>query len=43
MWLIYFFALLVQPASGLDYDAFKSTVQPLLTEKRPGHARCIST
>jgi hypothetical protein len=42
MWLIYFFALLVQPAPGLDFDAFKASVQPLLTEKRPGHARCIT-
>ena len=42
MWLIYFFALLVQPAPGLDFDAFKANVQPLLTEKRPGHARCIT-
>ena len=49
MWLILFLSLLplgLQPvpqaASGLDYDAFKATVQPLLTEKRPGHARCIT-
>ena len=25
-----------------EADAFKATVQPLLTEKRPGHARCIT-
>jgi len=42
MWLIYFFVLMLQPAPGLDFDAFKATVQPLLTEKRPGHARCIT-
>ena len=42
MWLIYFFTLFLQPAPGLDFDAFKATVQPLLTEKRPGHARCIT-
>ena len=42
MWFIAFFVLLLQPASGLDFDAFKATVQPLLTEKRPGHARCIT-
>ena len=41
MWLIYFLSLLLQPAAGLDFAAFKATVQPLLTEKRPGHARCI--
>jgi hypothetical protein len=28
------------PASTLDYAYFKSKVQPLLVEKRPGHARC---
>ena len=46
MWLIFFFNFfLAQPASpsagaGLDFDAFKTKVQPLLMEKRPGHARC---
>jgi hypothetical protein len=28
------------PASTLDYAYFKAKVQPLLVEKRPGHARC---
>lgn len=42
MWLIAFFVLLLQPASGLDFETFKAKVQPLLTEKRPGHARCIT-
>jgi hypothetical protein len=42
MWLILFLSVLVQPASGLDYDVFKAKVQPLFTEKRPGHARCIA-
>ena len=28
------------PASTLDYGYFKTKVQPLLLEKRPGHARC---
>ncbi len=28
--------------SPLDFDTFKSRVQPLLAEKRPGHARCIT-
>ncbi len=30
------------PASTLDYRYFKSKVQPLLLEKRPGHARCAT-
>jgi hypothetical protein len=30
------------PASTLDYEFFKNKVQPLLAEKRPGHARCIT-
>jgi len=39
MWLILFFIL--QAAGGtLDYNAFKTKVEPLLLEKRPGHARC---
>jgi hypothetical protein len=43
MWLIYFFAaFLLQPSTALDFNVFKSSVQPLLTEKRPGHARCIT-
>jgi hypothetical protein len=29
-----------QPA--LDYDYFKTKVQPIFVTKRPGHARCIS-
>ena len=28
------------PKSTLDYEYFKTRVQPLLVEKRPGHARC---
>ena len=42
MWLILFLNVLFQPASSLDFDAFKAKVQPLLAEKRPGHARCIT-
>jgi hypothetical protein len=30
------------PPSTLDYQFFKNKVQPLLAEKRPGHARCIT-
>jgi hypothetical protein len=46
MWLILFLSALfqtpAQPASNLNYDTFKTKVQPLLAEKRPGHARCIT-
>jgi len=27
---------------SLDFDFFKTRVQPIFTAKRPGHARCIS-
>jgi hypothetical protein len=45
MWLMLIFwvhaAAAQTPAKpALDYDYFKSKVQPLFTEKRPGHARC---
>ena len=30
------------PASTLDFTFFKTKVQPLLTGKRPGHARCVT-
>jgi hypothetical protein len=31
------------PAEGsLDFDYFKSRVQPIFLKKRPGHARCIA-
>jgi hypothetical protein len=42
MWLILFLSFLPQAASTLDFDYFKAKVQPLLAEKRPGHARCIT-
>jgi hypothetical protein len=39
MWLIFF--LLTQLAGdSVDFEFFKTRVQPLLLEKRPGHARC---
>jgi hypothetical protein len=28
-------------ASSLDYEFFKTRVQPIFLKKRPGHARCI--
>src|ERR1700716_373085 len=42
MWLIYFFTLFLQPAPGLDFEAFKTKAHPRLPEKRPGPARCIT-
>jgi hypothetical protein len=42
MWLILFLSLFAQAASSLDYAEFKDKIQPLLAEKRPGHARCIT-
>jgi hypothetical protein len=42
MWLILFLSFLPQAASSLDFAVFKDRVQPLLAEKRPGHARCIT-
>jgi hypothetical protein len=43
MRLILFFALFAQAAAAppaLDYETFKAKIEPLLLEKRPGHARC---
>src|SRR5262245_9088922 len=31
-----------QQAPALDYEYFKTRVQPVFTAKRPGHARCVS-
>ena len=42
MALILFLSFLAQGASTLDYGEFKAKIQPLLTEKRPGHARCTT-
>jgi YVTN family beta-propeller protein len=30
------------PPSNLDFEYFKTRVQPVFTAKRPGHARCVS-
>jgi hypothetical protein len=40
-------ALVQQPASAppsptLDFEFFKTRVQPILLAKRPGHARCVA-
>lgn len=43
MRFILFFALFAQSAATpttLDYEAYKARIEPLLLEKRPGHARC---
>jgi hypothetical protein len=29
-------------APGLDYDVFKSKIEPIFLAKRPGHARCVA-
>jgi hypothetical protein len=29
-------------SASLDFDVFKSKIQPIFLAKRPGHARCIS-
>jgi hypothetical protein len=50
MWFIFFLWLtapaaqqtVAPPPSTLDYPFFKTKVQPLLAEKRAGHARCIT-
>ena len=48
-WVVMVAGLLVQrpappPAapSSLDFEVFKTKVQPIFLAKRPGHARCIS-
>ena len=46
MWLILFFMAWAQapaaPASStLEYTVYKAKIEPLLLEKRPGHARCV--
>jgi hypothetical protein len=35
-------AAAAQSPAALDFDFFKTRVQPIFTAKRPGHARCIS-
>jgi len=35
-------ALAGQQPSALDYEYFKTKVEPIFLKKRPGHARCIS-
>ncbi len=32
----------VASAQTLDYETFKTTVEPIFVKKRPGHARCVA-
>ena len=47
-WAVMLVGLLGQPPASstgstpLDFEFFKSKVQPIFLAKRPGHARCIS-
>jgi hypothetical protein len=44
MWFILFLLAgspAPQAAPELDFQTFKTKVEPLLLEKRPGHARCV--
>ncbi len=43
MWFILFLLLGLQPPSAteLDFSYYRTRVEPLLLEKRPGHARCV--
>jgi hypothetical protein len=41
MRFILFLMLAVQAAPELDFQAYRTKVEPLLLEKRPGHARCV--
>ena len=41
VWMLAAVAVSAQSPT-LDYEYFKAKVQPILTAKRPGHARCIS-
>ena len=48
-WLLILAGLVVQqppapaaPASGLDFEYFRTRVQPIFLAKREGHARCVA-
>ena len=36
------FAASLVLAQSLDFDAYRSRVEPIFNKKRPGHARCVS-
>jgi hypothetical protein len=40
MWLIFFLVFQAAAGATLDFEVFKTKIEPLLLEKRPGHARC---
>ncbi len=45
MWAVFLAALNAQQAASpasLDFEFFKTRVQPIFLAKRPGHARCIA-
>ena len=42
MWFIIFLIAGLQAGSDVDYQALKTNIEPLLFEKRPGHARCVT-
>jgi hypothetical protein len=42
MWFILFLLTALQGGTDLDYQTYKAKVEPLLLEKRPGHARCVT-
>jgi hypothetical protein len=48
-WILAIFTSMAQqpaaspaPAASLDFEFFKTRVQPIFLAKRPGHARCIA-
>lgn len=41
MWFILFLLLRGQAAPELDFQYYRTKVEPLFLEKRPGHARCV--
>ena len=38
--LVWASAILAQTTPALDYDFFKSRIEPIFLKKRPGHTRC---
>jgi hypothetical protein len=39
-WMVVAFAVASQ-VQALDFETYKTRVEPIFTKKRPGHARCI--
>ncbi len=40
-WLFVLIFCFEASAQGLDYQLYKTTVEPIFLQKRPGHARCV--